>query len=73
METLRTFDDLVRSGKIRYYGYSNVCGWQMQKIVDVAKYSGLNSCTTLQVLNVVAAVIGFNPIFVFFIEVLASH
>ena len=42
-------DDLVRCGKIRYYGYSNVCGWQLQKIVDTAKHLGLNPCISLQV------------------------
>ncbi|KAL3847197.1 hypothetical protein ACJMK2_018120 [Sinanodonta woodiana] len=47
-ETLRTFDDLVRCGNIRYYGFSNVCGWQLQKIVDFAKYSGLNQPISLQ-------------------------
>ena len=48
-ETLRTFDDLVRAGRIRYYGFSNVCGWQLQKIVDTAKEFGLNHCISLQV------------------------
>lgn len=47
-ETLRTFEDLVRSGKIRYYGYSNLCGWQMQKVVETEKRLGLQPCVTLQ-------------------------
>ncbi|KAL4225822.1 hypothetical protein ACF0H5_013811 [Mactra antiquata] len=47
-ETLRTFDDLVRCGKIRYFGVSNVCGWQLQKIVDKIEMMGLNRCVTLQ-------------------------
>ncbi|KAL3847196.1 hypothetical protein ACJMK2_018119 [Sinanodonta woodiana] len=47
-ETLRTFNDLVRCGKIRYYGFSNVCGWQLQKIFDFAKYNGLNQPISLQ-------------------------
>ncbi|KAL3848516.1 hypothetical protein ACJMK2_019367 [Sinanodonta woodiana] len=47
-ETLRTFDDLVRCGKIRYYGFSNVCGWQLQKIVDFSKYNRLNLPVSLQ-------------------------
>ncbi|XP_060554464.1 1-deoxyxylulose-5-phosphate synthase YajO-like [Ruditapes philippinarum] len=47
-ETLRTFDDLVRCGKIRYFGVSNVCGWQLQKIVDKIEMMGLNSCVSLQ-------------------------
>ncbi|XP_053382343.1 1-deoxyxylulose-5-phosphate synthase YajO-like [Mercenaria mercenaria] len=47
-ETLRTFDDLVRCGKIHYYGYSNLCGWQMQQVVDSSKSLGLQPCVTLQ-------------------------
>ncbi|XP_045181905.2 1-deoxyxylulose-5-phosphate synthase YajO-like [Mercenaria mercenaria] len=47
-ETLRTFDDLIKSGKIRHYGFSNVCGWQMQKISDTAKLLNLNPCVSLQ-------------------------
>ena len=31
-ESLRTMDDLIRSGKIRYFGVSNFCGWQLQKV-----------------------------------------
>ena len=48
-ETLRTFDDLVRCGKIRYFGVSNVCGWQLQKIVDRLEKMGLNNVVSLQV------------------------
>lgn len=47
-ETLRTFDDLVRCGKIRYFGACNLCGWQIQKVVDKIEMMGLNSCVTLQ-------------------------
>lgn len=47
-ETLRTFDDLIHAGKIRYFGVSNLCGWQMQKVVDKIDAMGLNSCVTLQ-------------------------
>ena len=49
-ETMRTFDDLIRSGKIRYFGASNVCGWQLQKIVNLLEKMGLNSCISLQVM-----------------------
>ena len=48
-ETLRTFDDLIRCGKIRYFGVSNVCGWQLQKIVDRTESMCLNRCISLQV------------------------
>ncbi|XP_060556222.1 1-deoxyxylulose-5-phosphate synthase YajO-like [Ruditapes philippinarum] len=47
-ETLRTFDDLVRCGKIHYYGYSNLCGWQLQQVVNTYKTLGLQPCVTLQ-------------------------
>jgi aryl-alcohol dehydrogenase-like predicted oxidoreductase len=47
-ETLRTLDDLVRAGKVRYVGLSNVTGWQMQKLVDTTKRLGLNPIATLQ-------------------------
>ncbi|BFZ18583.1 hypothetical protein BsWGS_21622 [Bradybaena similaris] len=47
-ETLRTLDDLVRVGKIRYVGVSNVTGWQLQKLVDTTQRLGLNPIISLQ-------------------------
>ncbi|KAH9488526.1 Aldo-keto reductase dtxS3 [Bulinus truncatus] len=47
-ETLRTLDDLVRCGKVRYVGASNVTGWQLQKIVDTTERLGLNPIASLQ-------------------------
>lgn len=47
-ETVRTLDDLVRAGKIRYVGASNVTGWQMQKIMDLCQYKGFNRWISLQ-------------------------
>ncbi|GAA2597974.1 aldo/keto reductase [Winogradskya consettensis] len=47
-ETLRTFDGFVRSGKIRYYGFSNFTGWQLTKAVHVARQLGLALPVTLQ-------------------------
>jgi aryl-alcohol dehydrogenase-like predicted oxidoreductase len=47
-ETLRTLDDFVKAGKIRYYGFSNTTGWQLQKIVETAKRLGLAPCASLQ-------------------------
>ncbi|KAL3847351.1 hypothetical protein ACJMK2_018266 [Sinanodonta woodiana] len=47
-ETLRTFDDLIRCGKIRYFGVSNFCGWQMQKVAELTKLMGLNPVVSLQ-------------------------
>lgn len=36
-ETLSTLDGLVRSGKVRYLGISNVSGWQLQKAIDMCQ------------------------------------
>ncbi|GFO26588.1 4-deoxy-l-erythro-5-hexoseulose uronic acid reductase [Plakobranchus ocellatus] len=47
-ETLRTLDDLVRCGKIRYPGVSNVTGWQLEKIVQTQTRLGLNPIISLQ-------------------------
>ncbi len=40
-ETLTTLNDLVRCGKVRYIGASNLGGWQLQKMLDLAKEMGL--------------------------------
>jgi 1-deoxyxylulose-5-phosphate synthase len=40
-ETMRALDDLVRSGKVRYLGCSNLYGWQMVKANAVAEMKGL--------------------------------
>ncbi|KAH9502885.1 hypothetical protein Btru_074718 [Bulinus truncatus] len=47
-ETFRTFDDLVRCGKVRYVGVSNFTGWQLQKLVDVTEKLSLNPIVSLQ-------------------------
>jgi aryl-alcohol dehydrogenase-like predicted oxidoreductase len=39
-ETLRTLDDLVRAGKIRYVGCSNYSGWQLMKSLAIADRYG---------------------------------
>jgi len=36
-ETLRAYDDLVRQGKVRYLGVSNLFGWQIAKAAGVAQ------------------------------------
>jgi aryl-alcohol dehydrogenase-like predicted oxidoreductase len=36
-ETLRTLDDLVRDGKIRYIGVSNFTAWQVMKALSVSE------------------------------------
>ena len=47
-EVVRTMDDLVRSGKVRYVGACNLAGWQMQKFVEVTRQLGANPWVTLQ-------------------------
>lgn len=47
-ETLRVLDDLVRSGKVRYIGASNVSAWALMKALDVAFYKGLERYASLQ-------------------------
>ena len=39
-ETLRTLDDLVRAGKIRYLGCSNFSGWHLMKSLAIADQHG---------------------------------
>ena len=48
-EILRTLNDLVRCGKVRYLGVSNVMGHQLQKITDYSKFMGLEPAITVQV------------------------
>ena len=40
-ETLRTLDDMVRGGKIRYLGVSNFSGWHLMKSLAMAEKYGL--------------------------------
>lgn len=47
-ETIKTLDDLVRSGKIRYFGASNIAAWQMMKGLAYSKYNHMDSFASLQ-------------------------
>jgi aryl-alcohol dehydrogenase-like predicted oxidoreductase len=47
-ETLRTLDDLIKSGKIRYIGASNYTAWQMMKSLGISQSNGLNSYVSVQ-------------------------
>ena len=47
-ETLRTLDQFMRAGKIRYYGLSNFTGWQLTKAVHLARALNLAGPVTLQ-------------------------
>ena len=40
-ETLAAFDDLIRSGKVRYAGCSNYCGWQLMKSLAISRANHL--------------------------------
>lgn len=41
-ETLRTFDDLVRQGKIRHFALSNYPAWEMTHAIDLCDRLGFN-------------------------------
>jgi aryl-alcohol dehydrogenase-like predicted oxidoreductase len=41
-DTLRAFDDLVRQGKVRYFGLSNHAGWKMVEAMWACQRLGLN-------------------------------
>ena len=45
---LRTLDDLVRAGKVREVGVSNLNGWQLQRAVMLARQEGLAPIVSLQ-------------------------
>jgi aryl-alcohol dehydrogenase-like predicted oxidoreductase len=47
-ETMRALDDLVRQGKVRYIGCSNMPGWQVVDAQWTAAFAGLNSFVSCQ-------------------------
>jgi len=47
-ETLRALDDLVRQGKVRYVGCSNLPAWQVVEAVFTSKHLGLNAYVSCQ-------------------------
>lgn len=47
-ETLRALDDLVRSGKVRYIGNSNMSGWQVVEAEWTARSLNLNAFVSAQ-------------------------
>ena len=47
-ETLRALEDLVRAGKIRYYGCSNLSAWQVTEAVFTARQAGLSGFVSCQ-------------------------
>jgi aryl-alcohol dehydrogenase-like predicted oxidoreductase len=47
-ETLRALDDLVKQGKVRYIGCSNLPGWQVVEAQWTSKHLGLESFVSCQ-------------------------
>jgi aryl-alcohol dehydrogenase-like predicted oxidoreductase len=47
-ETLRALGDAVASGRVRYTGWSNVTGWQLQKICDESRRLGVAPPASVQ-------------------------
>ncbi len=47
-ETLETLTTIVESGRARYVGWSNVTGWQLQRIADRSRGNGWSPPATLQ-------------------------
>ncbi|WP_223640669.1 aldo/keto reductase [Corallococcus sp. EGB] len=47
-ETLRALDDLVRQGKVRYLGASNLAAWQLMKALGLSDHRGLSRFESLQ-------------------------
>jgi aryl-alcohol dehydrogenase-like predicted oxidoreductase len=48
-ETLRALDDLVRSGKVRYIGFSDTPAWKLAQAQTVATLRGLTPLIALQI------------------------
>lgn len=47
-ETLRTLDDFVSSGKVRYIGASNYAAWELMKALGISERSGFVRYTSSQ-------------------------
>jgi aryl-alcohol dehydrogenase-like predicted oxidoreductase len=53
-ETLRALDDLVRMGKIRYIGASNLAAWQLMKALGISERERIARFVSLQAYYTVA-------------------
>jgi aryl-alcohol dehydrogenase-like predicted oxidoreductase len=53
-ETLAALDDLVRSGKVRYIGASNLAAWQLMKAVGYSEYHRVAKFISLQAYYTIA-------------------
>nr|BBH87635.1 aldo/keto reductase [Thermosporothrix sp. COM3] len=54
-DTLRALDDLVRSGKVRYIGCSNLFAWQIMKARGISERNGLHAFKSNQAYYSLAA------------------
>ena len=48
-ETMRTLDDLVRAGKVRYIGFSDTPAWKCAEAQTVARFRGFSPLIALQI------------------------
>ncbi|MEO6001119.1 MAG: aldo/keto reductase [Chitinophagaceae bacterium] len=53
-ETLQALDDLVRSGKVRYIGASNLAAWQLMKSLSYSTYNKVAKFVSLQAYYTIA-------------------
>ncbi|MDB5192520.1 MAG: aldo/keto reductase [Segetibacter sp.] len=53
-ETLDALNDLVRSGKVRYIGASNMAAWQLMKALDYSTYNHVAKFVSLQAYYTIA-------------------
>ncbi len=53
-ETLRALDDLVKSGKVRYIGCSNLAAWHIMKALGYSEQKGLAKFISLQAYYTIA-------------------
>jgi aryl-alcohol dehydrogenase-like predicted oxidoreductase len=53
-ETLWALDDLVKSGKVRYIGASNLAAWQLAQALDFSKYTRVAPFASLQAYYTIA-------------------
>lgn len=48
-ETMRTLDDLVRAGKVRYIGFSDTPAWKVAQAQTIAQFRGYSPLVALQI------------------------
>jgi aryl-alcohol dehydrogenase-like predicted oxidoreductase len=53
-ETIRAMDDLVKSGKVRYIGCSNITAWQLMKALAFSQHNNLAKFVSLQAYYTIA-------------------